>query len=66
MKSQLSIYLGFSHNLLLYMIVKIRKLTKINSERIILFYATSLWNRVGQNIALLNPIELKYRDIWFM
>ena len=66
MKSQLSIYLGFSHNLLLYIILKMRKLTKINSERIILFYATSLLNRVGQNIALLNPIELKYRDIWFM
>ena len=66
MKSQLSIYLGFSHDLLLYMILKIRKLTKITSEQIIFFYAIPLWNGVGRNIALLNPIGLKYRDIWFM
>ena len=66
MKSSLSIYLGFSRDLLLYMILKIRKLTKITSERIIFFNAIPLWNGVGRNIALLNPIGLKYRDIWFM
>ena len=66
MKSQLSIYLGFSRDLLLYMIIKIRKLTKFTSERIMFSYAIPLWNGVGRNTALLNPLGLKYTDIWFM